>query len=287
MLNKSKWARDHQLWVEAFAVFNFLALALDIYLAHSTNNFRRSGEYIPLYFSLAAPLLLLIGLIAHERWRYLPAWRDLGYLVGWVAVGVGLVGLILHLDSAFFYQRTIRSLTYAAPFAAPVAYTGLGLVLIMNRMVDPESIDWAKWLLLLSLGGFVGNLLFSLTDHATNGFFRTIEWLPVISSSFAVSFLLTPFLVNVSRRFLGLCAVLLGFQALVGVLGFYLHGSADIRGPGRSLFDNVVNGAPLLAPMLFPNLVLLSLIALWRFSRFLPADSGKAESTIAAHTPEA
>ncbi|HKV41756.1 MAG TPA: hypothetical protein VJX67_21310 [Blastocatellia bacterium] len=270
MPSKSKWARDHQLWVEAFALFNFLALTLDIYLAHSTNNFRRPAEYIPLYFSLAAPVLLLIGLIARERWSYLPAWRDLGYFVGWSAVGVGLVGLILHLDSAFFYQRTIKSLTYAAPFAAPLAYAGLGLVLIMNRMVDPESIDWAKWLLLLSLGGFIGNLVFSLTDHATNGFFRPIEWLPVISSSFAVSFLLAPFLLSVSRKFLLLCATVLVFQALAGILGFLLHGMADLRGPGRSVFENVVNGAPLLAPLLFPNLVVLSLIAIWELAKHLP-----------------
>ena len=282
MLSKSKWARDHQLWVEAFALFNFLALTADIYLAHSTNNFHSPAEYIPLYFSLAAPLLLLVGLIAREHWNYLPAWRDLGYLVGWASVAVGLVGLILHLDSGFFYDKTIKSLTYAAPFAAPLAYAGLGLVLIMNRMVDPESIDWAKWLLLLSLGGFAGNLVFSLTDHASNGFFRPIEWLPVISSSFAVSFLLAPFIVNVGRKFLSVSAILLVFQALVGVLGFILHGAADVGGPGRSLFDNVVNGAPLLAPLLFPNLVLLSLIALWRLAKYLPesgslamADSGK------------
>lgn len=275
MLSKSKWARDHQLWVEAFALINFFALTADIYLAHSTNNFRQPAEYVPLYFSLAAPVLLFIGLLAREHWNYQPIWRDVGYLVGWAAVAVGLVGLVLHLDSAFFYQRTIKSLTYAAPFAAPLAYTGLGLVLIMNRMVDPESVDWAQWLLLLSLGGFAGNLLFSLTDHASNGFFRSIEWLPVVSSSFAVSFLITPFFVSVGRKFLKLCGIVLGAQALVGVLGFFLHGLADLRGHGPSLFANIVNGAPLLAPMLFPNLVILTLIALWRLDRHLAQHSAE------------
>ena len=78
---------------------------------------------------------------------------------------------MLHLDSRFFHERTIKSLVYAAPFAAPLAYTGLGLLLIMNRMVDPKSEEWPRWVLLLGLGGVVGNFIFSLTDHAQNGFF--------------------------------------------------------------------------------------------------------------------
>jgi hypothetical protein len=179
-------------------------------------------------------------------------------------------GVVLHLDSRFFYDRTIRSLTYAAPFAAPLAYTGLGLLLILNRMVKAETAEWAYWLLLLALGGFLGNFVFSLTDHATNGFFRAVEWLPVASSAFAVSFLLVPFLVRVGRRFLILCAGVLILQALVGVLGFLLHAAADIEGPSSSAFENIVHGAPPLAPLLFPNLVLLGLIALWVLNRHLP-----------------
>ena len=112
---------------------------------------------------------------------------------------IGLAGVILHLDSQFFFERTIRSLTYAAPFAAPLAYTGLGLLLIANRLVDPQSPEWAQWVLLLALGGFAGNFVFSLTDHALNGFFNPLEWLPVVSSAFAVGFLAVPFLMAVTR----------------------------------------------------------------------------------------
>ena len=36
--------------VEAFALVNLGFLTFDIYLAHSVNGFRRSAEYIPLYF---------------------------------------------------------------------------------------------------------------------------------------------------------------------------------------------------------------------------------------------
>src|SRR3982751_4477727 len=143
----SRWAGEPLLWVEAFVLFNFLCLTLDIYLAHSTNQFRRESEYVPLYFSAAAPFVLLVGLIARERYGRAAVWRDLGYLVGWVSVMVGLAGVILHLDSRFFYDRTIKSLTYAAPFAAPLAYTGLGLLLIANRMVDARTREWPLWML--------------------------------------------------------------------------------------------------------------------------------------------
>ena len=64
-------------------------------------------------------------------------------------------------------------------------HTGLGLLLIANRMVDSQSPEWAYWILLLALGGFVGNFVFSLTDHAQNGFFHPIEWVPVVSSALA------------------------------------------------------------------------------------------------------
>ena len=265
-----RWLADPRLWIEAFVLFNFLCLTLDIYLAHSTNEFRRRTEYIPLYFSAVAPFVLLAGLVARERFGYKAVWRDLGHLVGWVAVLIGIIGVVLHLDSRFFYERTLKSLTYAAPFAAPLAYTGLGLLLILNRMVKAETAEWAYWVLLLALGGFAGNFVFSLTDHATNGFFRTVEWLPVASSAFAVSFLLVPFLVHTGRRFLALCALVLVLQGLVGVLGFFLHVAADFEGPSASAFSNIVHGAPPLAPLLFPNLVLLGLIALWALNRHLP-----------------
>ncbi len=258
-----RWTSDPSLWVEAFVIINLAFLALDIYLAHSTNDFRRKSEYVPLFYSLIAPIVLLAGLIARERYGYAAVWRDFGYLIGFLAVLIGLTGVILHLDSRFFYDNTLKSLTYAAPFAAPLAYTGLGLLLLANRLVGVGTAEWAYWILLLALGGFLGNFVFSLTDHAVNGFFRPVEWLPVASSAFAVSFLLVPFLVKIEHRYLLLCAAVLVTQAAIGVLGFVLHLAADLDGPSHRLFENIVHGAPPFAPLLFPNLVLLSLIALW------------------------
>jgi hypothetical protein len=252
--------RDRRWLIEAFAAVNFAGLVADIYLAHSTNHFRRAAEYIPLVFSAAAAALVAAGLLV--RGRAPAVWRAAGYLVGWCSVAVGLAGVVLHLDSGFFYERTIRSLTYAAPFAAPLAYAGLGLLLIANRMVRPHTREWAQWMLLLALGGFVGNFVISLTDHAQNGFFRPLEWTPVVSSACAIGFLLVPFTTDVTPSYLRLCAAVLAGQVVVGLAGATLHLLADARRPAATLVDTLVGGAPPMAPMLFVNLSILAAIAL-------------------------
>lgn len=117
---------------------------------------------------------------------------------------------------------------------------------------------------LLALGGFIGNFVFSLADHASNGFFFWPEWVPVIASAFAVGFLVIPLIMRVSRLFLDLCAAVLILDATVGLWGFILHASANLRGPSIHAFDNFVYGAPAMAPLLFPNLMVLGIIALWQ-----------------------
>jgi hypothetical protein len=255
------WTADHRLWIEAFVLFNFVALVGDIFLAHSENHFRWPTEYVPLVFSVVAGGVL--ASIIALRPRFPTAWRYIGHLVGWLSVMVGLAGVLLHLDSQFFHERTLKSLTYAAPFAAPLAYVGLGLLLIANRMLAPSTREWAQWMLLLALGGFIGNFVFSLTDHAMNGFFSAAEWIPVVSSACAVGALVVPFVMEVDARYLRLCAAVLGLQALVGVAGFAFHVAADWRQPAASVFERILSGAPPLAPLLFPNLVVLCWIALW------------------------
>jgi hypothetical protein len=172
---------------------------------------------------------LLIGLALRSRAKWV--WAVLGYVVGWSAIAVGLTGVILHLDSSFFYERTIKSLTYSAPFAAPLAYAGLGFLLVLNRMVDSQSAEWAEWVLLFTLGGFIGNFVFSLTDHAGNGFFYSVEWVAVAASAIAVGFLLTPLLMRVSRGFIQLCGAILLLEAGIGVWGFLLHALGNLHGP--------------------------------------------------------
>jgi len=265
MAASERWWTRPPLWIEAFAIVNFGFLVLDIYLAHSVNQFRKHAEYIPLAFSAVAPLVLGLGLLV--RAHHPAVWKGLGHLVGWLAIAVGVAGLIFHLESQFFIERTLRSLTYSAPFAAPLAYTGLGMLLVMNRMVDPDSPEWAQWVLLLALGGFAGNLAFSLADHAENGFFSPYEWVPVFVAALAVGFLTVPLVMRGSRGYLRLCFAVLALEAAVGLWGFILHMAGNLRGPSGSMFENIIYGAPPMAPLLFPNLALLGAIGLWQLRR--------------------
>jgi hypothetical protein len=257
-----RWWNQPDLWVEVFVVLNVGFLAFDIYLAHSTNQFSHRAEWIPFFFSLIAPVILIAGLT--QRIKHPAVWKICGYLVGWTSIVVGITGVVLHLESQFFYARTIRSLTYSAPFAAPLAYTGLGFLLVMNRMVDSKTVEWAQWVLLFTLGGFLGNFTFSLTDHAQNGFFFSVEWVPVAASAFAIGFLAAPLIQRVSRLFIDLCAAILVLEACVGLWGFVLHTMGNLRGPSIHAFDNFIYGAPSMAPLLFPNLMILGFIGLWQ-----------------------
>ena len=259
---ENNWLRRPRTWIELFVLFNLAGLAPDIFLAHSVNAFHSRAEYVPLIFSLVAPVLLLPALWALTTGR-LALWRWLGFLVGGTAVLIGIIGLVLHLQSQFFQQWTLASLVYAAPFAAPLAYTGLGSLLIMNRMVADQETEWAQWVVFFALGGFAGNFIFSLTDHAQNGFFYRTEWIPVISSAVAVGCLIMPLVRKVDRVFLRLCGVVMLAQVAVGALGLTFHALADWHHAGDSLFLRIVHGAPIFAPTLFCDLAVLAGIGLW------------------------
>ena len=55
----------------------------------------------------------------------------------------------------------------------------------------------------------------------------------------------------------------MALQVVIGVVGFYLHLVADINGLSSSLFENFIHGAPVFAPLLFVDLVLLAMIGFW------------------------
>lgn len=270
------WWADPLSFVELFAVGNIAFLAVDIGLAHAANAFARPAEWVPVAFSLAAPAVIAAamamgGLRPASRSGEGPAARQiarwLGLLVGWGSVAVGIAGLLLHLDSAFFEEQTIKNLVYTAPFAAPLAYAGIGLLLILDRMVDARSVEWARWVVLLALGGFAGNFVLTLADHAQNGFFRPSEWVGVIASAWAVSSLCAVLVVYDNRPLVLLALAIMAAEVVVGLLGFYLHVAADLSAPAASLWERFLYGAPLFAPLLFADLAVLGALALWAIAR--------------------
>jgi hypothetical protein len=93
----SKWIRYGPLIIELFVVANLSFLALDIFIAHSTNNFAHSAEWIPFYFSFIAPLPLLLELRLNWRGKGQRRYRMMGFVVGACSCAVGVAGLLWHL----------------------------------------------------------------------------------------------------------------------------------------------------------------------------------------------
>jgi hypothetical protein len=287
--------------VELFLVANLAFLALDIWLAHSVNAFEHRAEWIPILFSLFATAFLILAMLfggplpvlrsaeagLRTHWRARLA-RYMGLLVGWGAVIVGIAGLLWHLNGDFFQQETLKNLVYTAPFAAPLAYAGMGLLLILNRMVDSRSQEWARWVVLLAAGGFVGNFVLSLADHAQNGFFYPSEWISVVAAALAVGFLVAAVAVPDSPALLSMSLALMVVQMVVGMLGFYLHVHGNLRNQSASLWDTFIYGAPVFAPLLFADLALLAVLGLWAQARCLAvAQQRKPAMVLDAQTPAA
>ncbi|MEO6599741.1 MAG: hypothetical protein ABIQ16_07705 [Polyangiaceae bacterium] len=248
-------------WLEVFIVSNLAFLGIDIFIAHQANAFARREEWLPIVFSVAAATLLTPALFSTG---YCARSRGLSVVLGAGAVLLGVLGMLLHLRSVFFERQTLQALVYTAPFVAPLAYVGVGLLLLLNRLERRDSPYWARWVVLLAWGGFAGNFGLSLLDHAQNGFFLGTEWLSVVGAAFGTSFLLSVVLWPGDPRLRRVCAWLMLGEALLGVLGFAFHVYADVyTRPGATLHDRVIYGAPPFAPLLFSNLALLASLGLW------------------------
>lgn len=261
----------------AFALSNIAFLGVDIALAHQANAFARRVEWAPIVFSAVATLLLAPGALGSRH-------RAVGLLelvVGWGSIMVGVIGMVLHLQSGFFAEQTLKNLVYSAPFVAPISYVGVGLLVLLLRSEEARGPAFGSWLLVLALGGFVGNFALSVLDHAQNGFFHATEWIPVAAAAYAIGFLLVALLKPgaISQRLLfGMLAV----QVVVGLAGFLLHVVADLARPASSLLDRFVFGAPAFAPMLFADLALLAAIGLWARSALGSLDTDELQPALRA-----
>jgi hypothetical protein len=272
-----------RVWlVELFAFANLAFLSFDVYLAHSVNDFGNPLEWAPVPFGLLA-LLLVPGLAAPQR----GGWpRTLGYVVGIASMGLGIAGLLFHLEGAFFQQQTIRSLVYAAPFIAPLAYVGVGMLLVVNRLEGRDA-AWSSWVLMLAAGGFLGNFALSLLDHAQNGFFAEVEWIGVAAGAFGFAFLLLVVQRPFDRVLWNWCCVVMVVAVVVGVLGAGLHLAANAHVPADSWWDRMIYGAPVFAPLLFCNLALLAAIGLWDLAASLPGANEASTSEPTGQPPAA
>lgn len=248
-------------FVDLFLIANLAFLAVDIWIAHSVNEFAHPAEHVPVYFSAFVPVLLVPAVFAGADRR--GAAPLLAIAAGGGSLAVGVAGMLYHLHGAYFEQRTLQSLVYSAPFVAPLSYAGLGLLALLNRIEVPGSDEWARWLVLLAAAGMFGNFGLSLLDHAQNGFFVTTEWIPVVVAALATGTLLGAAIGQPSSRYLHASLWVMGATALTGIAGSVLHLRAVAETPGEGWFEQLVYGAPPFAPLLFADLAALAALGLW------------------------
>jgi hypothetical protein len=283
LLHADAWWAGPQVWLEWFLMANLAFLAVDIAIAHAVNVFEHRAEWIPIGFSIFATLFLLATIALGGPTPALGSGplagqarlaRWLGMAIGWSSILVGVAGLLWHLNGAFFQEQTLKNLVYTAPFAAPLAYTGLGLLLLLNRIVEPRSREWFQWVLLLAAGGFAGNFVLSLADHAQNGFFFPSEWIGVVAGAVAVGFLVAGVIAPEARGLLAMNLAIMTVQIVVGLLGFFLHVRGNLNNLGGSILERFLYGAPAFAPLLFADLAVLAVLGLWAQARFLGTEPG-------------
>ncbi len=266
--------RHRRLLLEIFLAGNLLLLAVDIFFAHSVNGFREPSEWVPLGFSLLGGGFVA-GLLLSGLRPDVPASRIAGGTVGLLSIGLGIWGALAHLEGQFFRTRTLESLVYAAPFAAPLAYSGIGFLLLVNRVFG-SGFAWGRWVIGFAAGGFAGCFLLALLDHEQNGFFFWTEWIPVAAAALGLSTLgVVAYRDHPDPALVRLALAVLGVEALVGILGFAMHLEAGIRTIGDRTLEAFIHGAPPFAPLLFMDLALLAGIGLLALPEEAPAGADR------------
>ena len=275
---RPKRLSDPAVLLELFVWSNLAFLALDVYLAHRVVSFRHWGTYVPLIFSIAAPVLILIAWMMGGMTAQRGPGKAVAILVGLCSIVIGIMGMVFHLGG-FFEDQTLKHLVYAAPFAAPLAYTGIGLLIVMNRMVPHRGVEWAQWVVLMALGGWIGNFVLALADHAQIGFYTGKEWIAVGAAAIGTGFTGLAMRACATRAYLRIVYGVMLLQMGVGTIGFYWHVQADLAGSSENWIDNFIFGAPAFAPLLFANIALLSVLGVYAM---MPHANETASSTPAA-----
>jgi hypothetical protein len=287
ILRRWRWTRRPPLNRDQvlllMTALNLALLGLDTYLAHLIGGQVHGGEWVPVIFGpSAAALLLLAGLIALRR-------RQAANLIASVAclasIAVGALGSYYHLHRALLtsapagQQISAWILVYAPPLLGPLTFALIGLLgisaaweedpldsgrlrLFGNLRVQMPLSKTRAYFLLTALF-ILATLVSSVLDHAKTNFINPWLWLPTAVGAFALFVTLAMgAYARLERGDLLTFLAAMGLMVLTGLIGAVLHLLRDLNGQGGLLFERAINGAPLMAPLLFANMGLLGLLVL-------------------------
>lgn len=117
MAGRRSFSQDERL-LFYFTAGLFGVLGLEAYMAHFPALGQPGAAWIPLVFSPVACLVTLITVRSGGQW-----WRTWCELIMWLAVGIGIAGLLMHLSSPAItaFNVNLGWLGYP-PVLAPLSY---------------------------------------------------------------------------------------------------------------------------------------------------------------------
>jgi len=106
-------------------------------------------------------------------------------------------------------------------------------------------------------------LVSSVFDHVASGFHDPWLWLPTAGGTFAVAVAtMLGLLERPTRADLWTYVGAMLLLVAIGVVGAALHLRVDLTPDGRIVPERLLQGAPLMAPLLFSNMGVVGLVAL-------------------------
>ncbi len=263
---------------------NELFLGLDTYLSHRISGTIITREWIPIYFGpIAGVLLLLAGLLARHRWHFAASVASLVLLS---SAAVGVLGSWYHFQYVYHpgapegAKFSLTSLIWAPPVLGPLSFVlvgwlgisavwreapvGSGRLNFLDRWTVqlPYSKSRAYYYI-VSLGALIATVS-SVIDHARHDFSDPWMWLALAVGLFATfcAFALALFDRPSSADYVTYAGSMCGLL-LIGVLGVWFHGMANLTARGGVVLERFIRGAPMMAPLLFTNIGMMGLIVLF------------------------
>ena len=256
---------------------------LDAGLAHGAAGTMRGAEWAPVVFGpVAGALLLLAGVIAFRR-------RMLASLVATTvfaaSIAVGLIGAWLHLQRTVLpagplgQRVALDFFFWAPPVLGPMAFAfigvfgtsaawieapaGSGRLLLPGRVTLQLPYPKTNAYFYVTALGIVIALVSSAFDHVASGFHDPWLWLPTAGGTFAVAVAtMLGLLERPTRADLWTYVGAMLLLVAIGVVGAALHLRVDLTPDGRIVPERLLQGAPLMAPLLFSNMGVVGLVAL-------------------------
>lgn len=258
-----------------FVGINLFFTGIDVLLAHSINDYIPVYEWIPIfYFPFGALSCLIIAFQTKpKKWTALIhiALMLMGILVG--VLGTAFHGYAVLNPAGYL---TWAWIVFGSPILAPLAFAGislLGLYAITEEVKNEPGvlkvpglgtfrapISRDKHFLWLVGLGFAASTITSIIDHAQYGY-TFYKMIAIVYGLFASSVVIYLAITKDWSRgdeivyFWTMIAAI-----VVGVLGFGFHISADLAGTGAISLERILAFAPILAPLLFSDLGMLSLL---------------------------